>query len=233
MFRNAFTEKLKKTTITLETKKHFEAFDMLFIADIHRRKLTSKMFDFPVDIIIIGGDLTEKGVPLMRVADNLAVLAKVAPIYFVWGNNDREVDEKGLRELFDRYDIKVLEDESVELFGYNHLKLAAIDYFGYKRDKVERAFSEVEEKDTVIFVSHTPAIFKYVRTKESVKFLLAGHTHGGQIRLGKLGLYEKGALTEKDGTYELISNGFGTTNLPLRLGAEAEYHLFRVRPEVK
>lgn len=233
MFRNAFKEKLKTAEIMLEAAQPFKPFQLLFIADIHRRKIAEDLIDFPVDIIVIGGDLTERGVPLKRVAKNIRILTNIAPVYFVWGNNDREVNEAALRKIFARFGVKVLDDESVELFGHSHLKLVGIDYFGLNDNKIESAYSNVKKEDTVIFVSHTPSIFNYIKEHYPADFLLAGHTHGGQIRLGKLGLYEKGALKKNGGKAELITNGFGTTSLHLRLCAEAEYHLFKIMPKRK
>lgn len=230
MWRNAFKETLKHHTVELETKKPFSPFQMLFISDIHRRTLKEDLIDFPVDLVIIGGDLAEKGVPLHRIDHNLKILSKIAPVYFVWGNNDREVGEAQLRQLLHKHHITVVENESISLFGEPHLKLVGIDYFGFVENGFEKAFSQVSPEDTVIFVSHTPFVFNRIKEKYKVNLLLGGHTHGGQIRVGPFGVYEKGAITEKNGKVELISNGFGTTHLPFRLGAEAEFHLFSIYP---
>ena len=66
---------------------------------------------------------------------------------------------------------------------------------------------------------------------------LCGHTHGGQVTLlgfapytaSRRGLrygnhYRSGEI-EEHGVTVLVSNGVGTTWLPLRLGARAQYHL--------
>lgn len=232
MFRNAHTQKLERQTIKLKANKPFKPFEMLFISDLHRRKIPEKLIDFEVDIIVIGGDLAEKDVPLDRIEHNLRLLKKSAPVYFVWGNNDREVGEDQLRDILKRTGVQTLENESVELFGEEKLKLVAIDYFAYKTNAMENTFADVQADDTVIFVSHTPFVFKRVKEKYPVDFMLAGHTHGGQIRFGKFGIYEKGEYIDQDGVKELISNGFGTTQLPLRLGAEAQYHLFSIGPDI-
>lgn len=230
MVRNAFAINLRRQAIGLQASKPFQPFDMMFISDVHRRALRESMFRFPVDIIVIGGDFTEGGVPWKRVEANLDILSRQAPVYFVWGNNDREMDETKLRELFAKYNVKVLEDESIPLFGQRHLRLVGIDYFAYKENSVEAAFSEVQKSDTVIFVSHTPFVFKKVRDRHKIDFALAGHTHGGQIRFGKLGIYRPGRTEIADGVVQLISNGFGTTKLPMRLGADPEFHLLTVYP---
>lgn len=231
MLRNAFQNNLQRESVALKSGTPFEPFELLFISDIHRRKLPDSLISFPVDIIVIGGDLVEGGVPLERVEWNLKMLSRHAPVFFVWGNNDREIDEAQLGSLFRKYGITVLEDESVPLFGQAHLKLVGLDPFAYRKNGIEKAFSEVREGDTVIFATHTPFIFNRVNGMHRVDLQLAGHTHGGQIRFGPYGIYKKGRLKEKNGIIQLISNGYGTTKLPLRLGAEAEFHLLSISPK--
>lgn len=233
MFRNANKVKKKHHKVSLKTTTGFRPFTLVFIADIHRKKLPERFIDFPADAVIIGGDLTERGVPLRRTANNLRILADAAPVFFIWGNNDREVGERKLRKLLNHYDVKVMDNESVELLGRSNVKLVGIDYFNDAENKLEKAFSHVASEDTVIFVSHTPSVFKFLRSVENVDFLLAGHTHGGQIRLGKIGLYTKGSMKKNGSRYELVTNGYGTTSLPLRLGAEAQYHILDIVPEIK
>ena len=68
---------------------------MFFISDIHRRIVSESIIEEvsgKVDVVIIGGDLLEKGVPMERVKENIKKLKKLGPILFVWGNNDYEVD---------------------------------------------------------------------------------------------------------------------------------------------
>ncbi|RAZ79124.1 phosphoesterase [Planococcus halotolerans] len=230
MFRNANSAKEKRQVIPLETGKGFRPFRMIFIADIHRKKLPEDFITLPVDVIIIGGDLTERGVPMKRTADNLRILTEAAPVYFIWGNNDEEVGERNFRKLLNHFQVKILDNESVELFGNPHLKLVGVDFFNDREEKLEKAFSKVEEDDAVLFVSHTPAVFKYLRAAKGPGIMMAGHTHGGQIRFGRIGLYKKGALKKTASGYELVTNGYGTTSLPLRLGAEAQYHILEIVP---
>ncbi|ANU22989.1 metallophosphoesterase [Planococcus donghaensis] len=233
MGRNAFSEKLVQKTIELPTYKAFKPFNLLFIADVHRRRIKAELIDFQVDVIVIGGDLVEKGVPLERVAENIKNLRAHAPVYFVWGNNDREVSEDALRKIFVQHDVVVLDDKSVSLFNNPQLRLVGLDHFAYKPDGLKNAFSEVTEQDTVVFVSHTPFDFWKIKRPYSAQLLLAGHTHGGQIRIGPFGMFKKGSIKYKNNRIELITNGFGTTTLHLRLGAPAEYHLLTIIPETK
>lgn len=232
MFRNAKRVHKKQFKLRLNAETPFRPFRMVFIADIHRRKLPRNFIDSQVDLIVIGGDLTERGVSLKRTAKNLRLLSEAAPAYFIWGNNDREVGERALRKVLNHCNVKILDNESVELFGQQHLKLVGIDYFGYTDGMVADAFADVQPGDTVIFASHTPAAFKLLGSEYPADLLMAGHTHGGQIRLGKFGFYTKGALKKINSRYELVTNGYGTTSVPLRFGAEAQYHVLDIAPRL-
>ena len=65
------------------------------------------------DIVIIGGDLTEKNVPIERVKKNLNKLKSLGPVYFVWGNNDYETDFRKLDAIFLDSGVKVLDNTAV------------------------------------------------------------------------------------------------------------------------
>lgn len=231
MANNANDIKEKRHAIKLQTIKGFQPFRLVFLADIHRKKLPEKFPVIPVDAIVIGGDLTERGVPLHRTAENLRILTAAAPVYFVWGNHDHRSGERNLRKLFDHFGVKVLENESVELFGQSHLKLVGVDFYTDAEEKMESAFSEVQDEDTVLFAAHSPANFKWMENRRTPQLLMAGHLHGGQIRMGKFGLFQKGSLAKRRSRWELITNGYGTRLLPLRLGAEAQYHVLDISPE--
>ncbi len=230
MYRNAHRARKKHAIVELSGQADFTPFVLLFISDIHRRKLNTADFQDNVDLVVIGGDFVERGVPLSRIRGNLHVLGQLAPVYYVFGNNDREIGEKKLLELFDEFHVKVLDDEAISLFGNPQLKLVGMDYFAFRKNSLAAAFKMVEPEDSVIFVCHTPFIFEKVKARYPVSLLLAGHTHGGQIRFGPFGVFEPGSLTQERGVTQLISNGFGTTSLPLRLGAEAQFHVLEICP---
>lgn len=230
MYRNAHSEKKRRAVIRLAGKAQFQPFKILFISDVHRRKLHRRLFREPVDIVVIGGDFVERGVPTERIRENLRILRETAPVYYVFGNNDREVGEELLQKLFEEEGVNVLDDESVELFGNPRLKLVGIDYFAFRKESLSAAFRMVQPDDSIIFVCHTPFIFNKVKESYTGGLLMAGHTHGGQIRIGPFGIFDRGALKSSNGWTELISNGFGTTTLPLRLGAAAEYHVLEIYP---
>ncbi|MET3575117.1 metallophosphoesterase [Bhargavaea ullalensis] len=208
---------------------------LFFISDIHRRRVTDSLIrgaGGPFDAVIIGGDLAEGGVPAGRIRDNVKKLAGLGPVYYVWGNNDREAGEEVIRDSILAAGGKILDNESVRLAGKGQrwMLVGTDDTSSYNVD-IAKAFDGIRADDAVIFVSHSPTVFDMLGDGYDPAVRIAGHTHGGQIRLGRFGMLEKGSFQSDNGKVKLVSNGYGTSLLPLRLGAPAEVHVIRLRAE--
>ncbi|MFD2445884.1 metallophosphoesterase [Bacillus sp. CGMCC 1.16607] len=208
----------------------FGEIKIFFISDIHRRKISKKIITDvkgKVDLVIIGGDLAEKGVPLEQVKNNLELLKELGPVYFVWGNNDYEVDYHELDALLLSSNVKILDNTAVkfESRAGELFVLLGVDDMNGNRDRIEYALKDAGDEGFRILVSHNPRISSKIQSAHNIRFVLSGHTHGGQIHILGFSPYEKGTIKKLNHTTQLISNGYGTTSLPLRLGAKAETHL--------
>jgi uncharacterized protein len=229
---------LKAHTDHVEIKKiidpHFPSADeelsIFFISDIHKRKIKDETINKvqSVNVTIIGGDLCEKGVSFLQVKENINKLKALgAPIYFVWGNNDYEVHYRDLDALLLENGVRILADSSVE-FELNNgrtISFVGLDSDTYKEVNPFDAFEQAKS-DYVLLATHDPNTFELLneQQKKQVNLVVSGHTHGGQIRLFRLGLYSRGGWKKKGHAYFLVSEGYGTTKLPLRLGTNAECH---------
>ncbi|WP_404403560.1 metallophosphoesterase [Jeotgalibacillus malaysiensis] len=230
MIKRAFENNLITHHIKLNDASTFPPLKVLFISDIHRRKIPEKWFrSLPgADLILIGGDMTEKGVPYERVQYNASLIAKAGKAYFVFGNNDEEVNKRKLTEIIEAEGITVLENES-DIIN-DQIAIAGIGDINYQKDDLLKALSNVGEKD-VILLSHDPRVTRKlsdVKHANQVRVILCGHTHGGQIRVMGFGPYQKGRLIKHQQYTQLISNGYGTTLIPMRLGAKSEVHLLTI-----
>ncbi|GAE35896.1 metallophosphoesterase [Halalkalibacter akibai] len=231
MFLEGNRNRIRKTTLSYETlPKSFDGFRLFFISDVHRRRISDKIIQnlHGVDCIVIGGDLCERGVSLNRIEENIKQLTSKAPCYFVWGNNDPEVGKHHLKSIFNKFGVVELENdqellkrnkEFISIVGINEIDTAmrSISKFNLPPDQ----FS--------ILVCHYPEIAELPIPE--FPLLLTGHTHGGQIRIFGYGIARKGGLYKQNGSDLLISNGYGTTALPLRLGAPAETHILTLMCE--
>lgn len=227
MVKEAFENNVLHHEIPLQGSD--EKYSIFFISDIHKRVINNQMIQNikqPINAVIIGGDLADRRTPIKNIYRNIQLLQTLGPVFFIWGNNDREVGEEKLREIFQETGVTIVENDSIMLpNGINCCRLSGVDDVSSLKANPEKAFEKCRSKDTVIFVSHNPQLFPKIKNKFNANVMLAGHLHGGQIRFGPFGVHPPGSFKMEDGTYTLISNGYGTTLVPLRFGAKPECHI--------
>jgi uncharacterized protein len=235
MLREAFLNNVMEHELRFsDFPKTYGSISIFFISDVHRRKISDKVINAvkgKADMVVIGGDLTEKGVPLEKVRSNLMNLKQIGPVYFVWGNNDYEADYHELDAIFIELGIKVLANTAVTFESEQGEKfcLLGVDDFNQDRDRLDLALFDAEEKAFKILASHYPNITDKILAEHEIRLVLSGHTHGGQIHILGYSPHERGKLKKLVNTVLLISNGYGTTAMPLRLGAPAECHLITLK----
>jgi predicted MPP superfamily phosphohydrolase len=96
---------------------------------------------------------------------------------------------------------------------------------------------QVPENTTVIALTHNPDIFPRVPSR--VQLLIAGHTHGAQVRLPFIGYvvepsrmsgdrYVRGHVYE-NGHHLFVTTGIGTSIVPVRFGVPPEIVLLTIK----
>ncbi|MEC3884693.1 metallophosphoesterase [Halobacillus sp. HZG1] len=202
---------------------------LLFISDIHNRKLNETTFSkiSTVDLVIIGGDFVDKRTSYERFMHNLSLLKQWgAPVYFIPGNNDHEWRYGSFLDELMKEEVIPLsnEDEFVELPNGTPVVLSALDPYFMKPNR-NASYLE-DEKGLQILCVHDPYVFNRMtqEAKDRFDIVLSGHTHGGQIRIFGFGPYERGGWQISENQAMLVSEGYGTSLMPLRLGTKAECH---------
>lgn len=203
-----------------------EKLRILFLSDLHLREygegnaeLVETIQDLQPDLILLGGDLVTFPNPdYENMLELCRKLSRIAPLYGVLGNHESEmiyggVDEQ-LCEKFTQAGVTILRNEdriiqlgsnSVELIG---LEGALDDY--YKYGASARMESLSSQYDTFrICINHVPMAFVDYMEDAPIDLALAGHTHGGLIRLpivGRLYTAEEGLFPDyAGGEYKLDS----------------------------
>ncbi|MBY6035663.1 metallophosphoesterase [Fictibacillus nanhaiensis] len=205
----------------------FNHFKIFFISDIHKRTIQEEIIEKigKADIVLIGGDLVEKGVKMNRVQNNLKMLSKIGPVYFVWGNNDYDVDIDELQKVLMEEGTLILDNSFITLIkGDGAVDFVGVNDTSLRKDRLQDAVAQCTSSCRIL-ISHNPVIINKIKKEHGICLVLSGHTHGGQIRLGPFGIAKKGGWYDYKSYQLLISNGFGATHLPLRLGAPCESHL--------
>jgi predicted MPP superfamily phosphohydrolase len=197
------------------------------------------------DLVVILGDyfathrfITEH-VPHAAWAAELARFKAPLGVYAILGNHDWWYDLDGVRRALAQVRLPLLENDAV-LLGRPGARfwLAGIgDQIAYWLgpnhyrgvDDLPGTLAKVRTNDPVILLAHEPDIFPKVPSR--VALTLAGHTHGGQIRVpfitptwmpsayGERFAY--GHIVE-EGRHMVVSGGLGTSIVPLRLGVPPE-----------
>jgi uncharacterized protein len=256
MVSNAFKNRIITEEIILKSLPDvFDGFRILFITDIHRRRLPSALLTplkGKVDAVLLGGDLTEKNSPLNRLADNMNLVTSIAPTYVVHGNHDYRANISLVDQIIRGSGAKLLMDENVSIEREGvFLWLTGVDFpkkggnTSYRPlPRLKTYASSIDDICRIILV-HDP-LWLSKRQSVPADLILAGHTHGGQVILPFLGQrhvenfyhkYDAGMFQwpRRDGTGRdaklLISRGFGTSHLPIRWGSPAEMHVLTLRKE--
>ena len=134
-----------------------------------------------------------------------------------------------LKQIFKKKGIVEIVNSSVKVKIHNGvLNLIGVDDASTQRANYEASLEGVHPDEFNLLISHDPRLVNQVQKEDGIDFMISGHTHGGQIRLFGWGMYKKGRLETLPETTLLVSNGYGTTAIPLRLGASAETHLVMI-----
>ena len=172
-------------------------------------------------------------------AAELARLRAPLGVYSILGNHDWWHDITGARQALANVRIPVMENDAVLLgppgrrFWLAGLGDQLAYQIGHSRfrgvDDLPGTLAKITTGDPVILLAHEPDIFTAVPAR--VSLTLAGHTHGGQIRLPMIppvwapsrygARFAYGHIVEQ-GRHMIVSGGLGTSKVPLRLGVPPE-----------
>ncbi|MFP4499231.1 MAG: metallophosphoesterase [Vulcanimicrobiota bacterium] len=171
------------------------------------------------DIILMTGDYVTKDPGYTRKLEELLKLLKKGSKgkLAVLGNHDRWIPEEMVIDALSAggFTILINENKILENRG-GKLYIAGIDDFWTGKPDFDAALKGIDlDKDAVIFLSHNPNLF-FASTGRNIPVMLAGHTHGGQVKLPLLGapiLPTSNKLSDgfyrKDNTTVYINSGLG------------------------
>ena len=179
---------------------------------------------------VIQGVLGGTAVSPEAIAQHLAGLRAPLGVFGVLGNHDWWLDGVRVGAALAAQQVVVLENQAVRVLrpAGSFWFVGLADLFTRHVDS-EAALSQVTDDAPVVVLSHHPDVFASMPPR--VALTLAGHTHGGQIRLPLLGppvvpshfwaRYAAGHV-EENGRHLFVSSGIGTSILPVRLGVTPE-----------
>ena len=235
--------------------EEWDGFRIVYFSDVHfgpmfsaqrARDLIMKINALNADLVLLGGDYGETALAGVDFFEAIPPIHAKHGVLAAIGNHDlhgSQKDNKKLKETMRHKGIMVLENDCHILRGKDSvLRFCATDDIRSGKPDADILNGPTPEGQTTftVYFPHSPDILPGILTNGQKKFDLGifGHTHGGQIapfghslhsssRWGDR--YRTGWMIER-GHEMLISNGVGTSLIPVRIGAPPQYHLITLRP---
>jgi uncharacterized protein len=120
--------------------------------------------------------------------------------------------------------------EAVDIIGVPNARATSV--------QARALITTIEPNTPTIVLAHDPVWFADVPAETNLT--LAGHTHGGQIRIPGIGVVTNASraplrwtngLVRERGRYLYVTSGIGTSGVPLRWGVPPGYAILDVSGE--
>lgn len=152
-------------------------------------------------------------------------------VYFVNGNWEYWSPIKDLEKLFSKYNIKYLNNDIVKLKP--RLNLVGFDDVEGTPDI--GIVENIDKSSLNIALFHSPVFFN--RIPKTIHLSLAGHSHGGQVKIPFIGALWTPNGTDKysegwfknEGSELYVSRGIGNSILPIRFNCRPELAIFEIK----
>lgn len=220
-----------------------EEFRILHLSDLHsawfgreQSRIVRRAENIEPDVIVFTGDMIDERYDERAAVCLIEKMAELAPVYCVTGNHEeleRRTGKGGYERLIEAIErtenAYLLRGETVQLT--DDLTLTGADDLSFA-GWMSKYPAYLEELGSAaegfsILLAHRPEMFD-LYAEAGFELTLAGHAHGGQIRLPVLGgLFApgQGILPELDsGLYEdengamiYVNRGLGNSGFPLRV----------------
>lgn len=247
---------VREQTVRL-AKNPTETLRAVLISDFHLgpykkdgfvERVVSKINAQKPDIIFIAGDFVYNDISQIQYVDPLKNLKAPLGVLAVLGNHDYgeggpgmilekgDARVKAVREKLEALDIRVLVNDFYDIKkGEKNLIIFGADEVWSGRADILEAAGAFDAK---LVLSHNPDII-HKAVRHGIDLVLAGHAHGGQIRLPGIGsvpdipdelgrAYDRGLFLFEKGTQLFITSGLGEMGPRARLFVPPEVVLLKI-----
>lgn len=184
------------------------------------------------DLIVMTGDFVYfDPADIAPCAEIVAELKAPLGLYGILGNHDYSADGPAMRRALEEAGVTMLINDSLQLPG--GLWLAGIDDDIKGKPHIASAFSRIGLHEPTLALIHNPRTAKLFPERECLA--LAGHTHGGQVKLPFITAWKLrhiGAEHFRAGWYDVgrvrlyVNSGLGNAGVPFRFLCPPEVALF-------
>lgn len=242
---------INRVAIDLPNFEPTEPVRVALISDIHvgtykkfgwLRRVSNRIIQEQPDLVLLAGDFIVNKPEHSQYLSTFSILHSAFPVYAVLGDHDYHVEKpeltidesvaKVVRNTLTNAGIRVLSNESVPLTINNGtFTLIGLDDWLAGKTDMKRALTSVppypRTRVPKIVLTHNPDFILDPESKNA-DLILAGNTHGGQIRLPFIGpvarlpsalsrSFDEGLFTLTNGTRLFITSGISESGPRARL----------------
>ncbi len=230
---------------------HWPALKVAVLSDLHAARphvdaarigrIVARILAETPDLVLLPGDFVSTRARWQRPLSTEAIAAALAPLTRVpvvatLGNHDYEHGFDRVGCALRAVGIEVLHDSASRLtWGDGAVQLAGIPYRGSGRFDTRRAFAGLDPALPLIVTSHTPDAFPHLPAEALLT--VAGHTHGGQVKLpglpppvtfSRLPRRMAHGLHRDGDRFLYVSAGVGMSGPPIRFGVPPEIGILTI-----
>ena len=232
----------RKTIAINDLPDAFDGFRICQITDVHHgpftglgfiEKVVEKVNSLNPGLVVLTGDYVDHSSKyIVPAVSALCRLKSSNGVLAVLGNHDHWMDANLTQEVFNRYNVPVItnshklieiKDKAICVAGVGDLMEDSQD--------LKAAFYGVPADIPRILLSHNPDYAESMPVSERVDLVLAGHTHGGQVRMpfsiapitmSMYGQKYAGGLVRSASRQVYVSRGIGVVGIPVRFNCPPE-----------
>jgi uncharacterized protein len=228
--------------------KSIDGFRIIHLSDIHHSPLTNLEHirnavkianSLKPDMFVLTGDyVSHEREYIEPVARVLGELSSKLGTFACLGNHDHWTDAELVTQAFRNAKIEVLINEGFRVkSGGESFWLSGVDDYMMGKTDIDSALKGSLANEMKILLAHNPAVFSRAVFAD-IDLVLSGHTHGGQIKLGKpRGRFFfpnrqrklKNGLHQRKNSQIYITRGIGTVVLPMRYQCPPEISVLELR----
>lgn len=231
-----------------EISDNFHGLKIVHFSDLHYGstinknnidKVIKKINDLEPDVLVFTGDLIEENYNLSKkdvknLTKKLSGLNAKLGKYTVIGNHDY-YNEDFKNIMFDsNFNLLINNYDTIYYKDNNPIVIYGLDNITYGNPDMSTLNNEeIKNIDYKIILLHEGDYIKKI-DDPSIDLILGGHSHNGQVNIIKpiyLPLHANAYYDEyykKDNANIYISNGIGTSMIPVRIGSIPSINLYRL-----
>jgi hypothetical protein len=211
----------------------------LFMTRDRMRHYVDQVVALNPELFVLTGDyISNSTVFFPGFVEEMARVRTPYGTFATMGNHEHWYGELAYyRTLFEQNGIQLLQNEHRVIQTKEGIfAIAGIDDLRWGRPELEAALQGLDPAVPTLLLSHRPEIFPEAAVRR-IPLTLAGHYHGGQVKLslpgGDFSLAHL-RTPYPEGLYRIgfshlyVSRGVGTTFTPVRLNAPPEVNLFHL-----